>query len=163
MPWPRLRVFSDRSYLSKLYPSPRARNEDQQGIEVRVIEFYVGTAVNRELYRLICSILDPWKAPAMELAKLYGTRWTIETSFGELKTRLRGSRVIIKSKKPEHVRQEVYGLLLAHFGVRAIMVEAAAEENIDPSDLSFLHTLRIVHQHLPLFVSFPPSIRLATP
>lgn len=160
---PRLKVFADRSYLSKLYPSPRDRKHDRKGVEVRVIEFYVGPVATQELYRLVTSITDPDKAPAIEVAKLYGTRWTIETSFGELKTHLRGSRIVLRSKKPEHVKQEVYGLLLAHFGIRAIMFEAAEHDQIEPAQLSFVHTLRLVHQHLPSFVSFPPSIRLATP
>lgn len=160
---PRLEVFSDRSFRSKLYRSPRDRKRDENGVEVRVIEFHVGPLATQELYRLVTSITDPDQAPAIELAKLYGTRWTIETAFGELKTHLRGSRVVLRSKKPDHVRQEVYGLLLAHFGIRAIMVEAAEQEQIEPSELSFVHTVRLVHQHLPSFVSFPPSIRLATP
>lgn len=160
---PRLKVFADRSYLSKLYPSPKDRKHDRNGVEVRVIEFHVGPVATQELYRLVTSIIDPEKAPAIELAKLYGTRWTIETSFAELKTHLRGSRIVLRSKKPELVKQEVYGLLLAHFGIRSIMVEAAEREQIEPAQLSFVHTLRLVHQHLPSFVSFPPSIRLATP
>ena len=160
---PRLEVYPDRSFRSKLYRSPRDRKRDENGIEVRVIEFHVGPIATQELYRLITTITDTDQAPAIELAKLYGTRWTIETAFGELKTHLSGSRVVLRSKKPEHVRQEVYGLLLAHFGIRAIMVEAAEQEQIEPAELSFVHTIRLVHQHLPSFVSFPPSIRLAAP
>lgn len=159
---PRLKVFPDRSYLSKIYPSTKDRKLERKGVEVRVIEFHVGPVAKQELYRLVTSIADPEQAPAIELAKLYAARWTIETAFSELKTHLRGSRVVLRSKKPDHVRQEVFGLLLAHFGVRSIMAEAAEEEQIEPAELSFVHTLRLVHQHLPSFVSFPPSIRLAT-
>lgn len=160
---PRLKVLSDRSFLTKLYPSTKDRKLDRNGVDVRVIEFYVGPVVKQELYRLVTSISDPDQAPAIELAKLYAARWTIETAFSELKTYLRGSRVVLRSKKPDHVRQEVFGLLLAHFGVRSIMAEAAEEEQIEPAELSFVHTLRLVHQHLPSFVSFPPSIHFAAP
>lgn len=160
---PRLKTFADRSYLSKLYPSAEDRKRDTRGIEVRVIEFHVGPVETQELYRLITSITDPEEAPAIELAKLYGTRWTIETAFAELKTHLRGCKIVLRSKKPEHVRQDLFGLLLAHFGVRAILVEAAELENVEPSELSFVHALRLVHDQVPMVVSFPPSIRFATP
>ncbi|MFZ2176896.1 MAG: transposase, partial [Rhodococcus sp. (in: high G+C Gram-positive bacteria)] len=51
----------------------------------------------------------------------YTQRWTIETAFDELKSRLRGRAVVLRSKTPVHVRQEIYGILLTHFGVRAMM------------------------------------------
>ncbi len=157
---PRLRELSDGSYLSKIYPSPDHRRDDRDGVWVRVIQFEVGPKGKAEPYRLLCSILDPKKAPAIQLAHLYAKRWTVETTFAELKTRLRGTAVVLRSQTPEHIRQDVYGMLLAHFGVRAIMHEAALNEDVEPGELSFLHALRVVHRHLPEFVSFPPSIRL---
>lgn len=160
---PRFRTYDDRSYASKIYPSPRDRKNDTNGIEVRVIEFHVGPVATQERYRLITSITNPEQAPAIELAELYGTRWTIETAFAELKTHLRGCKIVLRSKKPEHVRQDLYGLLLAHFGVRSLLVEAAEIENVEPSELSFVHALRLVHDHLPMAVSFPPSVRFVEP
>jgi hypothetical protein len=153
---PKLKRFSDGSYLSKIYPSFEARRRDRDGIFVRLIEYRLGPA-GSEVYRLLCSILDPRKAPALQLANLYPKRWTIETALGELKTRLRGPRVVLRSKVPVLVRQDFYGILLAHFGVRALMHEAALQENIEPTDLSFLHALRTVARHLSLYVSFFPS------
>jgi hypothetical protein len=160
---PRLRELSDGSYLSKIYPSPKHRRDDCEGVWVRIIQFEIGPKGKAEPYRLLCSILDPKKAPAIQLAHLYAKRWTVETTFDELKTRLRGMAVVLRSQTPEHIRQDVYGMLLAHFGVRAIMHEAALNEGVEPGDLSFLHALRVVHRHLPEFVSFPPSIRLLAP
>jgi sugar/nucleoside kinase (ribokinase family) len=55
------------------------------------------------------------------------------------------------------VRQDFYGLLLAHFGVRALMHEAAQEEQVEATDLSFVHALRTIGRYLPLYVSFFPS------
>jgi hypothetical protein len=153
---PKLRRLSDGSYLSKIYPSSKARAKDKDGVLVRVIEYRLepdGT----EDYRLICSILDPKKAPGVELANLYPKRWTIETVLGEVKTRLRGARVVLRSKVPDLVRQDFYGLLLAHFGVRALMHETAREQDIDPADLSFVHAVRTIARYLPLYVSFFPS------
>jgi hypothetical protein len=153
---PKLRRLSDGSYLSKIYPSSKARAKDKDGVLVRVIEYRLEPG-GTEDYRLICSILDPRKAPGVELANLYPKRWTIETVLGEVKTRLRGARVVLRSKVPALVRQDFYGLLLAHFGVRALMHETAREQDIDPTDLSFVHAVRTIARYLPLYVSFFPS------
>lgn len=153
---PKLRRLSDGSYLSKIYPSSKARAKDSNGVLVRLIEYRLEPG-GTEVYRLLCSILDPRKAPGVQLANLYPKRWTIETVLGEVKTRLRGARVVLRSKIPDLVRQDFYGLLLAHFGVRALMHEAALEEKIDPTDLSFVHAVRTIARYLPLYVSFFPS------
>jgi Insertion element 4 transposase N-terminal/Transposase DDE domain len=152
---PKLKRFSDGSYLTKLYPSQRARARDINGIPARLITYRLGKG--REEYRLLCSILDPRKAPAIQLANLYARRWTIETVLAELKTRLRGARVVLRSRIPDLTRQDFWGLLLAHFGVRALMHEGALEQKIEANDLSFTHAVRTIARYLPLYVSFFPS------
>jgi hypothetical protein len=157
---PKLEKLPDGSYLTRLYRSVKARKQDVDGIPARLIEFSVDTRKGTEHYRLLCSIMDYRKAPAIQLAHLYNRRWTIETVFAELKTTLRGSGMVLRAQTPDHIRQEIYGMLMAHFGVRAFMLDAALAEKIDPTEISFLHALRVVHRYLPLYVSFPPSIRL---
>jgi hypothetical protein len=152
---PKLRKLADGSYLTKIYPSPKHRRNDRDGIRARLIEYRIDGF--RGTYRLLTTILDPAKAPALKLARLYSERWTIETAFDEIKTHLRGPRIVLRSKLPELVRQDVFGLLLAHFGIRSIMHDAALSEDISTEELSFVHTLRVVHRKLPWFVSFPPS------
>lgn len=152
---PKKRKLSDGSYLAKIYPSPKHRRADRDGIAVRLVDYKIDGV--RETYRLVTNILDPNQAPALELAQLYSERWTIETAFDELKTHLRGSNVVLRSKLPELVRQDVFGLLLAHYGVRFVMHDAALSEDIPADELSFVHTLRVVHRKLPWFISFPPS------
>ena len=152
---PKVRKLADGSYLAKLYPSPKRRCQDREGILVRLVDYRIDGF--RESYRLVTNILDPSKAPALELARLYSERWTIETTFDEIKTHLRGRNIVLRSKLPELVRQDVFGLLLAHYGVRFVMHDAALSEDISTEELSFVHTLRVVHRKLPWFVSFPPS------
>jgi hypothetical protein len=151
----------DGSYLSKVYPSPKHRKRDRDGIVVRVVEYHLeGVAKpegGAELYRLVTTLLDPAEAPARELAALYHERWEIETAFDELKTHLRGRGIVLRSKTPELVRQEFYGLLLAHFAVRGIMHEAALQADVDPDELSFVHTVRVVKRKILTAGSFPPS------
>jgi hypothetical protein len=148
----------DGSYLAKVYPSEKDRRNGRNGVVVRVIEYKLwGIPDAEELYRLVTTILDPEKAPARELAALYHERWEIENALDELKTHLRGSKIVLRSKTPELVRQEFYGLMMAHFAIRGLMHEAALKADVDPDELSFVHSVRVVRRKLPLFVAIPPS------
>ena len=148
----------DGSYLSRIYPSQRERRRGVNGVLVRVIEYRLeGVQDSEPLYRLLTTILDAEQAPAEELAALYPERWEIETALDELKTHLRGARIVLRSKTPELVEQEFYGLLLAHFAVRGLMHEAALKADEDPDRLSFLHAVRVVRRKLPGFAAIPPS------
>lgn len=148
----------DGSYLSTIYRSDKDRRQGTNGIRVRVIEYALeGVAGAEPLYRLLTSILDWEQAPAAELAALYHERWEIETALDELKTHLRGSKIVLRSKTPDLVRQEFYGLMMTHFAVRGLMHEAALKAEEDPDRLSFLHAVRVVRRKLPHFVAIPPS------
>ncbi len=151
-------VLPDGSYLTTIYPSEKDRRYRTKGVRVRVIAYRLeGVADAEPLYRLVTTILDPARAPAAELAALYHERWEIERALAELKTHLRGTRVVLRSKIPELVRQEFWGLLLAHFAVRGLMHEAALRADEDPDRLSFLHAVRVVRRKLPRFAALPPS------
>lgn len=150
--------LEDGSYLSWVYPSTKDRRKRTRGIAVRVIEYQLeGIPDAEKIYRLITTILDPDRAPAKDLAALYHDRWEIETALDELKTHLRGARIVLRSKTPELVLQETYGLLMAHFAIRGLMHEAALKDDIDPDRLSFLHAVRVVRRKMPLFVAFSPG------
>jgi len=148
----------DGSYLSRIYPTTSDRRNGRKGIVVRAIDYHLDQVPDAEpIYRLITTILDHTLAPALELAALYHERWEIETSLDELKTHLRGAQIVLRSKTPELVRQEFYGLLMAHFAVRALMHEAALRTDEDPDRLSFLHAVRVVQRRLPRSAAIPPS------
>ncbi len=146
------------SYLSRIYPSERDWRHKSNGIVVRVIDYRLeGVADAEPIYRLVTTILDSEKAPARELAALYHERWEIETALDELKTHLRGSKIVLRSKTPELVRQEFYGFMMAHFAIRGLMHEAALKANEDPDRLSFLHAVRVVRRKLSTYNAIPPS------
>jgi hypothetical protein len=149
--------LADGSYLSRIYPSGQDRKRKSKGVVVRVIDYRLeGVAGAEPLYRLVTTILDPDKAPALELAALYHERWEIETALDELKTHLRGARIVLRSKRPDLVRQEFYGLLMAHFAIRGLMHEAALKADEDPDRLSFVHAVRVIRRKLTSFAAIPP-------
>ena len=152
------RRFRDGSYLSRIYSSTSDRRNRRKGLVVRVIDYRLeGVAEAEPIYRLITTILDPKQAPARELAALYHERWEIETALDELKTHLRGAQIVLRSKTPELVRQEFYGLLMAHFAIRGLMHEAALQAGEDPDGISFVHSTRVVQRRMARFVAIPPS------
>ncbi len=130
----------DGLYISHIYPSEKDRRHKSRGVAVHVVNYSLdGVDGAEDIYRLVTTILDADAAPAHQFAALYHERWKIETAFDELKTHLRGSWIILRSRTPDLVRQEFYGLMMLHYAVRGVMHEAAIKAGIDLDRLSFLH------------------------
>ena len=141
----------DGSYLSRIYASTSDRRKRRKGIVVRVIDYRLNNVAGAEaLYRLITTA-------AKELAALSHGRWEIETALDELKTHLRGAQIVLRSKTPELVQQEFFGLLMAHFAIRGVMHEAALKADEDPDRLSFIHAVRVMRRKIAVFGAVPPS------
>jgi len=154
----------DGSYLSRIYASTSDRRKGRNGMVVRVIDYRLKDVEGSEpLYRVITTILDHEQAPARELAALYHERWEIETTLDELKTHLRGAQIVLRSKTPDLVRQEFFGLMMAHFAVRGLMHEAALKADEDPDRLSFLHSVHVVQRRMARYAAIPPSAEKGLP
>jgi hypothetical protein len=150
--------LSDGSFLSRVYSNQQDQRRKENGTVVRVIEYRLnGIEDSEPFYRLITTILDPGQAPAEQLAALYHERWEIETAFDELKTHLRGSNIVLRSKTPDLVRQEFYGMMMAHFAIRGLMHEAALKTGEDPDRLSFVHAVRVIRRKVAGFATISPS------
>jgi hypothetical protein len=151
----------DGSYLSEIEPAKATRKSMSDpfapALTVRVIDYRLpGLPQAEPIYRLITTLLNPDEAPALELAALYQSRWTIESTFAEMKTTLKGASVVLRSKTPELVRQEFWGLVLAHYVVRKLMLEAALARTRSPDQLSFKHALTLIRRKLPASGSLSP-------
>jgi hypothetical protein len=135
-------------------------------IPVRIIEYQVEGHYDQdgksEIFRLITTIIDPGEASADQLAQAYHERWELESSFRELETYLKAGRGI-RSKSPELVRQEIWGLLLAHYAIRAFMVEASDTVDLDPDRISFTRTLHIVRRRISDPAEFSPRSTATKP
>jgi hypothetical protein len=147
----RLQDLPDGSYLSKIYPSYADRRHDRHGRIVRIIE-YTHDDPSRpgcgKTNRLLTDLLDPADLPAHEAVVLYHERWEEELTFDEIKTHLNGRDLLLRSKTPRGVVQELYGLFLAHRVIRQVMTDAAGQRGLDPDRLSFTNTLRVLQCHL---------------
>lgn len=152
-----IKQLGDKSYLAKMYRYTKngKRRIEEDFLIVRVIKYRLPG--QKEQYRLITTILDPKEVPAYEFAKLYPKRWAQETFHSEIKETLRNPRVTLRSKKPEQVMQELYGMFIAHYLVRAFMFEASTMVGLPPDELSFDHTVFALQHYLPQADSFSPQ------
>jgi hypothetical protein len=93
---------------------------------------------------------------------LYHERWESELLIDELKTHERAQRKVLRSKTPEGVRQELYGVYLAHYAVRVLLAEAAVEAELDPDRLSFTEGLFELTELLSLALTVEPEDAMAS-
>jgi hypothetical protein len=151
-------VLDDGSYLSAIYPPKKGRRAGApEAIAVRVIEYALpGLPEAQPRYRLLTTLLDPVKFPALELATLYHERWQVESVFDELKTHLRQSRRVLRSKTAELVRQEFYGWVLAHYAVRWLLHQGASRHQVPHGELSFTGHVHLLRRAQPRSGAFPP-------
>jgi hypothetical protein len=169
---PVLQWLPDGSYLSyiaepKTKNATRNRNRliagtmqvtDLPGIYVRVVDYDVpGRGGKNEIFTIVTSITDHEDMPAADLAAAYHERWEIEITFDEIETHQRGPAVILRSRTPDMVLQELYGLLITHYAIRKLMTEAADQAELDPDRLSFTRSLRIVRRQVTAQAAFSPS------
>jgi hypothetical protein len=93
---------------------------------------------------LLTSLLDPEKYPSDELVALYHERWEIELGYDEIKTHLLEREEAIRSRTPQGVRQEIWGIALAYNLVRLEMERAADEAGVEPNRISFVNALALI-------------------
>lgn len=172
---PVVAMLADGSYLSVVFASKiRSRPErervltaaragddidPQRARVVRVIEYEVsdrGDDTDRELICLLSTILDPDDAPALILAQGYHDRWEHETGNDQVKTHLRGPGRVLRSRSPDMVRQEIYGYLLTHYAISALICRAATEADVDPDRVKFLRTVRVIRRRINDPAAFSP-------
>src|SRR6266516_711867 len=171
---PMLQILPDGSYLSVLV-NPRIGDKARQtlteaarageeldedkAVLVRVIEHQVpgrdadGTG---ELIALITTVTDPRAAPAPLLAEACHQRWEHETGNDQFKTHLRGPGRVLRSRSPDMARQEIYGYLLTHYAISALICRAATEAGVDPDRVKFKQTVRIIRRQAAGPAAFPP-------
>jgi hypothetical protein len=161
---PPLEFFPDGSYRSVVV-NPKVRGKARQKLldaaragedlapetarYVRVVEYEVPDREGDgkdEIIALISTIAEFTDAPAAVLARCYHERWEHETGNKQLKTYLRGPGKILRSESPDMVRQEIWGYLLTHYAISALICTAATAAGIDPDRVKFRRTVRIIRR-----------------
>lgn len=152
-----IETFEDGSWLGEL----RANNSKlgTEHVVVRVVEYDIDDGRDTPMgpFRLFTTMVDPDEVTATELAAVYAQRWEIESVFDELKTHQRGSKMVLRSKSPALVEQEIWGHLCCHYAIRTLMFEAAHDADVDPDRVSFVAALRITRRSLSQARGFSPS------
>jgi hypothetical protein len=154
------RRLSDGSVLVWVPASRRVQYPMRKGMWVRIISYDVTDERLGEVgkgYRLVTTLLNPRVAPARTLIACYHERWEIELVIDEIKTHERVQRKVLRSKTPEGVRQELYGIFLAHYAVRKQMAQAAMEAELDPDRLSFTQGLFHLTEMIDLALTLEPK------
>jgi hypothetical protein len=146
------RMLPDGSYLSHIYPNYNASRWQQGGIAVRVI-CYSHDDRDRggcgEQTVLLTTVLEPQKLGAFEAVDLYPWRWAEESVLAEIKTVMqKGKAPLLRSKTPQLVYQEMYGLLLGHYLTRKVMALAAQRAAVAAWQLSFTDSLEVLRKWL---------------
>ena len=152
--------LADGSFLAYLRPSDYQRGKQGERVFVRVIE-YTLTDPNLpgygETHRLVTTLHDPDAYPIMDLICAYHERWEVEITIDEIDTHQRLLPGPLRSLKPVGVIQELYGLLIAHYLVRALMHEAAQQAGLDPDRLSFVGAIKVLQKAVPEFQMTAPE------
>jgi hypothetical protein len=128
-------------FLIELRVPPHHRSKDRslpETVVVRMLEYTIKGFGRR---RLLTSLQDPRQYPAEEIIELYHRRWEIELAYGEIKTQTLERREALRSRDPELVRQEIWGLALAYNLMRVMMARAARTAEVPASRMSFRNSL----------------------
>jgi len=142
--WKTLEVFSSGDELVEISISPQARKKDPslpRTMIVRAVRYQVKGFRSQTL---LTSMTDPEQYPAAEFAGLYHERWELELGYDEVKTHMLEREEALRSKKPEGVRQEIWGILLAYNLVRQEMLAVAEAAGVPPARVSFRHSLQFI-------------------
>ena len=157
-----LRQLKDGSYLAYLYPQATSGHQTGTPLLVRVLEYTVDDPQrvgHAEVHRLVTTLLNPRTVPAAQVIETYHERWEIELTIDEIDTHQRLCQYTLRSQDPEGVLQELYGLLLGHYGVRSLMTTSAYEVHLDCDRLSFTHAITVVTNALSEVQQTQPSQR----
>ncbi len=91
-----------------------------------------------ETFTLVTDLLDPALLTPAQAAAAYASRWQLETCFDELETSIRGgAAVVLRSKSPPMIRQEIYAMLCCYQAIRTLISHAAGDAGTGPARISF--------------------------
>lgn len=113
--FPVIEVLADGTYRSWLA---------DPGIPVRILEYVVAGAAGNDAERvaLFTDILNPRDLGLEQARTAYASRWQLGACLNRLETSPGGaSAVVLRSRSPRLIRQEIYAMLCCYEAIRALM------------------------------------------
>ena len=138
----------DSDAIVRMRVSPQARAKCPQ-----LPEFWEAravTVVDPEARRrvLLTSLRDRRRYRPTDIAACYARRWSIETSYRELKQTMLGVALTLRSKTVEGVYQEIWGTLTAYNLIRLEIAKAALAVKCEPPEVSFIRAFHLIQFEL---------------
>lgn len=140
----KLKDLGPGDMLVEFHPSKALRRKHPEMPERLTARLVTFQAKGYRPTTVVTSLLDSEQYPAEEIGALYHQRWEIELGYDEIKTHMLEREEALRSKKPEGVRQELYGIGIAYNLVRVEMAQVAAKQGLAPNRISFTHALRFI-------------------
>lgn len=132
-----IRSLGRNDKLVLLNASPQARKKFAELPEKVKVRLITRNIKGKEVH-ILTSMTDSMRYPAADIADLYSHRWEIELGYREMKSALLKNEFTLRSKKPEMIKQELWGLLLSYNIIRYQMVNMAKTlPGLHPIQLSF--------------------------
>jgi len=132
-----IRKYSAQDCLVKINTTPQSRKkwpELPEQIQARLVT----RKINGKERQVLTSMVDPMRYPSADIVDLYAHRWEIELGYREMKQYMLGNQLTLRSKRPDMIRQELWGVLLAYNVIRFQMGRMAHSlKGIHPNQLSF--------------------------
>lgn len=152
-----VRRYSRGNQLVHLKTSPQARKQ-WAGLPEYIEARLLTRTIKGKECRVLTSMTDPMRYPAADIVDLYSHRWEIELGYREMKQHLLGNRLTLRSKKPDMIRQELWGILLAYNLLRFQMARMAYSlKGIHPNQLSFNQSAAMLIKELMLLPAVSPG------
>jgi hypothetical protein len=153
--------WPDGSRLVRLWKRKGSRKDPP--VLMRLLEYtFPDPALpgSEQRRRWLSSLLAPEQAPAEVLLELYHERWEVERTVAELERLSPFLQARIRSETPFGVIQELYGLVLGHYTVRALLLRAAEQVHVAVDRLSYDHAVHTLSLALPRFQRAAPCCKL---
>ena len=114
-------------------------------LRVRILRY----SLRRRGYRtrsvtLVTTLVDAQVYPAEELARLYGRRWQIELWFRDIKTSM--GMEVLRCQSPKMIHKELEMFFIAYNLIRALMIQASRNHEVQNQRLSFKGSVDGVRQ-----------------
>lgn len=152
-----IRSFSETDKLIEIRLSPQARKKWQQApatLQARLVHQTIG---NKEV-AVLTSMTDLLRYPEADIVELYAHRWEIEQAYREMKQYMLKNELTLRSKRPELVEQELWGMMVAYNLLRYMMAQMAYSlKQVEPNQISFKQASHYLVGQLHLLVHLAPG------